>query len=189
MVRVNTLAIALLGGAAAATAFSLSMSSGAFTNNNSNTAAAAATSRRDFLAKSAAVVGASSTLPKAAFADDDADPYADYITTESGMKYLVTKEGDGAVPAAGQTVKAHYTGKKRKDQLVFCSTCFHRFFAYNSNDLFISFNYNNSIITQDGWMDLTRQRNLTVLATGVGHLHLKLEPDRLSEDGMRVSPP
>eukprot|EP00573_Skeletonema_grethae_P000612 CAMPEP_0201685978 /NCGR_PEP_ID=MMETSP0578-20130828/591_1 /ASSEMBLY_ACC=CAM_ASM_000663 /TAXON_ID=267565 /ORGANISM="Skeletonema grethea, Strain CCMP 1804" /LENGTH=193 /DNA_ID=CAMNT_0048169965 /DNA_START=77 /DNA_END=658 /DNA_ORIENTATION=+ len=111
MVRVNTLAIALLGGAAAATAFSLSMSSGAFTNNNSNTAAAAAaTSRRDFLAKSAAVVGASSTLPKAAFADDDADPYADYITTESGMKYLVTKEGDGAVPAAGQTVKAHYTG-------------------------------------------------------------------------------
>lgn len=109
MVRVNTLAIALIGGAAVATAFSLSMS-GAFTNNSN---AAAATSRRDFLAKSAATaaVGAS-TLPKAVFADD-ADPYADYITTESGMKYLVTKEGDGAVPAAGQTVKAHYTGKKR----------------------------------------------------------------------------
>lgn len=105
MVRVNTLAIALLGGAAAATAFSLSMS-GAFTNNSN---AAAATSRRDFLAKSAAT--AAVALPKAAFADD-ADPYADYITTESGMKYLVTKEGDGAVPAAGQTVKAHYTGKK-----------------------------------------------------------------------------
>eukprot|EP00574_Skeletonema_japonicum_P004339 CAMPEP_0201714052 /NCGR_PEP_ID=MMETSP0593-20130828/672_1 /ASSEMBLY_ACC=CAM_ASM_000672 /TAXON_ID=267983 /ORGANISM="Skeletonema japonicum, Strain CCMP2506" /LENGTH=189 /DNA_ID=CAMNT_0048203277 /DNA_START=74 /DNA_END=643 /DNA_ORIENTATION=- len=107
MVRVNTLAIAILGGAAVATAFSLSMT-GAFTNNSNNSAAA--TSRRDFLAKSAATAAVvSSTLPKAAFADD-ADPYADYITTESGMKYLVTKEGDGAIPSAGQTVKAHYTG-------------------------------------------------------------------------------
>ena len=46
-------------------------------------------------------------LPNAALADDD---YADYTTTESGMKYLVTKEGDGAIPSSGQTVKAHYTG-------------------------------------------------------------------------------
>lgn len=102
MVRLNQMALILIGGAAVygAAAFSLSMSSG---SNN------VAASRRDFLSKSAAVTAAASTLPKAAFADD-ADPYADYTTTESGMKYLVTKEGDGAVPSAGQTVKAHYTG-------------------------------------------------------------------------------
>ncbi len=102
MVRLNQMALILIGGAAAygAAAFSLSMSSG---SNN------VAASRRDFLSKSAAVTAAASTLPKAAFADD-ADPYADYTTAESGMKYLMTKEGDGAVPSAGQTVKAHYTG-------------------------------------------------------------------------------
>ncbi|KAL7452315.1 hypothetical protein ACHAWC_004037 [Mediolabrus comicus] len=57
----------------------------------------------------------STTLPtptKAALAptDDNTDPYADYITTKSGIRYLITKEGNGAVPSAGQTVKAHYTG-------------------------------------------------------------------------------
>ncbi|KAL7527265.1 hypothetical protein ACHAXR_003332 [Thalassiosira sp. AJA248-18] len=36
-------------------------------------------------------------------------PAADYTTTKSGMKYLVTKEGDGAI-GWGQLVKAHYTG-------------------------------------------------------------------------------
>lgn len=38
--------------------------------------------------------------------------YEDYITTESGMQYKITKEApeDAAVPTAGQTVKAHYTG-------------------------------------------------------------------------------
>eukprot|EP00985_Skeletonema_marinoi_P035294 scaffold46182_cov139-Skeletonema_marinoi.AAC.1 len=58
-----------------------------------------------------AVVGVS-TESKAAPAPvtDKTDPYADYTTTASGMKYLITKEGDGAVPSAGQTVKAHYTG-------------------------------------------------------------------------------
>ena len=103
MVRLNQMALILIGGAAVygAAAFSLSMSS-----SGSNNVAA---SRRDFLSKSAAVTAAASTLPKAAFADD-ADPYADYTTAESGMKYLVTKEGDGAVPSPGQTVKAHYTG-------------------------------------------------------------------------------
>merc|ERR1712216_1031871 len=30
--------------------------------------------------------------------------------TESGFRYKVTKEGDGAIPSPGQTVKAHYTG-------------------------------------------------------------------------------
>eukprot|EP00584_Thalassiosira_punctigera_P023842 CAMPEP_0172554242 /NCGR_PEP_ID=MMETSP1067-20121228/53759_1 /TAXON_ID=265564 ORGANISM="Thalassiosira punctigera, Strain Tpunct2005C2" /NCGR_SAMPLE_ID=MMETSP1067 /ASSEMBLY_ACC=CAM_ASM_000444 /LENGTH=186 /DNA_ID=CAMNT_0013342571 /DNA_START=65 /DNA_END=625 /DNA_ORIENTATION=+ len=92
--------VVLAGGAVAA--FNLSA-------QNNAAASSSVGSRRDFLAKSAAVT-ASVTLPKAVIADDAADPYAGYITTESGMKYLVTKEGDGAVPAAGQTVKAHYTG-------------------------------------------------------------------------------
>lgn len=33
-----------------------------------------------------------------------------FITTESGLRYKITKEGTGAVPISGQTVKAHYTG-------------------------------------------------------------------------------
>jgi peptidylprolyl isomerase len=64
--------------------------------------------RRDFLSKSAIGGAAAITsLPKSAFAE-----YDDYITTESGMKYKITKEApeDAAVPTAGQTVKAHYTG-------------------------------------------------------------------------------
>ena len=66
--------------------------------------------RRDFLAKSTGAA-ASLALPTAAFAADEAaDPYAQFTTTESGMKYLVTKEGDGAIPDTGQTVKAHYSG-------------------------------------------------------------------------------
>jgi peptidylprolyl isomerase len=46
---------------------------------------------------------------KPAFADED-DPYKDFVTTESGLKYKVTKEGNGNVPQPGTTVQAHYTG-------------------------------------------------------------------------------
>merc|ERR1719384_1435719 len=75
--------------------------------------------RRNFLSKSAsagaaaaASIAAGSSLPKPALAEDDAgsDPYADYITTESGLKYKTTVEGTGGIPTAGQTVKAQYTG-------------------------------------------------------------------------------
>ncbi len=55
-------------------------------------------------------VTVASTAPKAAPAMDKTDPYADYKTTASGMKYLIIKEGDGPAPSAGSTVKAHYTG-------------------------------------------------------------------------------
>ena len=64
------------------------------------------TSRRDFVgAATASLVVAA---PNVALADEaDADGF---ITTESGLKYKVLKEGDGAIPSPGQTVKAHYTG-------------------------------------------------------------------------------
>lgn len=88
----------------AASAFSMSMSSSSSVQTSD---------RRAFLGKSAAAVVASTGLsslsqPKAAFADDDL--YADFVTTESGLKYKVLKEGTGAIPEAGQNVKAHYTG-------------------------------------------------------------------------------
>mmetsp|Transcript_13290 Transcript_13290/g.26467 ORF Transcript_13290/g.26467 Transcript_13290/m.26467 type:complete len:189 (-) Transcript_13290:302-868(-) len=86
----------------------------AFSHSQSNTNPATTANRRDFLSQTASIAAATTaslSLPKPSLADDDAsDPYSDYITTESGMKYLITKEGDGAIPAAGQTVKAHYTG-------------------------------------------------------------------------------
>mmetsp|Transcript_201 Transcript_201/g.249 ORF Transcript_201/g.249 Transcript_201/m.249 type:complete len:185 (+) Transcript_201:103-657(+) len=86
----------------AASAFSMSMSSSSSVQTSD---------RRAFLSKSAAAVvasGLSVSQPNAAFADEDL--YADFITTESGMKYKVIKEGTGAIPEAGQNVKAHYTG-------------------------------------------------------------------------------
>ncbi len=33
-----------------------------------------------------------------------------FITTETGLRYKIIKDGTGAVPISGQTVKAHYTG-------------------------------------------------------------------------------
>jgi FKBP-type peptidyl-prolyl cis-trans isomerase len=93
-------ALAVFGFTAAA--FSLSMA----------TAKEASTTvdRRSFLG-SAAAIGAAATTgvmsAKPALADDD---YSDFTTTESGLKYKITKEGDGAVPVVGQTVKTQYTG-------------------------------------------------------------------------------
>ncbi|GMH79392.1 hypothetical protein TrLO_g3594 [Triparma laevis f. longispina] len=43
-------------------------------------------------------------VPQVAFAADD------LITTDSGLKYRVVKEGTGSKPSPGSNVKAHYTG-------------------------------------------------------------------------------
>jgi peptidylprolyl isomerase len=37
----------------------------------------------------------------------DAD---DFITTESGLQYIILEEGDGEIPVSGQVVSVHYTG-------------------------------------------------------------------------------
>jgi peptidylprolyl isomerase len=44
--------------------------------------------------------------------DNAADPYADFITSESGLRYKVIKEGiaGGEPPVIGAMVNAHYTG-------------------------------------------------------------------------------
>ena len=83
-----------------ATAFSLSMSSPLPKVEN----------RRVFLSTSAAGIAAATGLGnQPAFAADE-ETYKDFITTESGLKYKVVKEGTGAIPEPGATVKAHYTG-------------------------------------------------------------------------------
>lgn len=74
-----------------------------------------ASNRRTFLNEAALVTTSAafaiSVNPQISMADDaDADPYADFITTESGLKYKVIKEGNGTVPAPGNTVKTQYTG-------------------------------------------------------------------------------
>ena len=50
--------------------------------------------------------------PAFSLADDDEDPYKDFITTESGLRYKIIKEGaeGAATPTPGQTVKTQYTG-------------------------------------------------------------------------------
>lgn len=61
--------------------------------------------RRAFVGQSlAGVTSALIWTRPAAFAADD------FITQEDGLQFRITKEGDGAIPTTGQTVKAHYTG-------------------------------------------------------------------------------
>ncbi len=92
----------LLAVASSATAFSLSMSA------SSKPPASKSLDRRSFVGTTAAGLATIAGGVAPALAEDD--PYADFVTTESGMKYKVLKEGDGAIPSPGQTVKAHYTG-------------------------------------------------------------------------------
>ena len=92
------LGLAGIAGAAAYSAGSLPSGRRAFLQTGAATAAATVAS--------VAVSGGVGVQP--AFADEG--DYADFETSESGLKYKVTKEGTGAIPEAGQTVKAHYTG-------------------------------------------------------------------------------
>jgi peptidylprolyl isomerase len=64
--------------------------------------------RRSFIRFSAGAAAATATagLALPAFAAEDQD----FITTESGLQYKITKEGTGAVPIQGANIKAHYTG-------------------------------------------------------------------------------
>lgn len=48
--------------------------------------------------------------------------YADALTTTSGLKYLVKKEGSGEKPLAGSTIKAKYKGKLLINGAEFAST-------------------------------------------------------------------
>lgn len=68
--------------------------------------------RRSFGQQSIAAAGiafvTASTTPIIVHADGD--DYKDFITTESGLKYKVTKEGNGKIPEQGMTIQAHYTG-------------------------------------------------------------------------------
>ena len=68
-----------------------------------STAAALSVNRRAFV-QSVAVAGVAGSLTPAFAADDS------FVTLESGLQHKITKEGTGAVPTPGQTVKAHYTG-------------------------------------------------------------------------------
>jgi hypothetical protein len=61
-------------------------------------------SRRSFASHSVAGVGSLLLTTPSAYAADE------FIMLEDGLQYRVLKEGDGGIPAQGQTVKAHYTG-------------------------------------------------------------------------------
>lgn len=65
-------------------------------------------SRRGFLgsAFTASVASTAPVILTANAADEDG-----FTSTESGLQYKVLKEGTGAIPQPGQTVKAHYTGR------------------------------------------------------------------------------
>lgn len=90
--------------AVSTSAFSMSMSSGA-------------ADRRSFVksAGSTAAAVAATTILNTPASNADADVAVevntdDFVTSESGLKYKVLKEGTGAIPQQGQTVRAHYTG-------------------------------------------------------------------------------
>ena len=96
MFKLNTFLAATALLAVHVSSFSLSMK----TNNNPTL------DRRSFgIGAATSFVAATAVAPVPAFAE-----YDDFVTTESGLKYKVTKEGTGAVPEPGMTVQAHYTG-------------------------------------------------------------------------------
>ena len=86
----------------AATAFSLSMSS---SSKSSSSASKSSVDRRSFVGAAAGVSVTALVSGVAPVLAED-DPFADFTTTESGMKYKILKEGTGAIPLPNQTVKA-----------------------------------------------------------------------------------
>eukprot|EP00752_Nemacystus_decipiens_P011904 g10555.t1 len=60
----------------------------------------------------AATVAAVTATPIVANAeeDDDGVKVGEEVTTDSGLKYVVTVAGKGAKPSPGNMIKAHYTG-------------------------------------------------------------------------------
>jgi peptidylprolyl isomerase len=107
--RMKLLGVKILVGVAA---LSSGIAAYSFTNNRSNFLAKG----ESVAAPAAATAAASTSLPKSTITNEtdegsnSSDPYADYVTTESGLKYKVTREGGGAQPNPGQTVKTEYTG-------------------------------------------------------------------------------
>lgn len=60
------------------------------------------------------IAGYSAKLKEQADADFEnfvAENYPDAVKDNSGMYYVITKEGTGAVPVSGEKIDAHYTGK------------------------------------------------------------------------------
>ena len=96
----------VLAGGAAIAAFNLpSISNDAGIVADRPAASTSAINRRNFAKLVTAAATAATVLPGADIAAADnnaANPYADFVTSESGMRYLITKEGDGAVPSVGQ---------------------------------------------------------------------------------------
>ena len=89
--------LALVGSAAS---FSMTMSS----------SSSSQTDRRSFVRTAGAVAAAGALTNPAKAGAELADPtaevdYSDFTTSESGLKYKVLKEGTGAIPQAGKTVK------------------------------------------------------------------------------------
>jgi hypothetical protein len=79
-------------------------------STSGNSGVTETTTRRAFFVtagSTAAVAAAAMAMPLSAAAAVDV---SEFTTTESGLLYKVTKEGTGAIPGAGQMVKAHYTG-------------------------------------------------------------------------------
>ena len=95
-----------------ATSFSMTMSN---SNNadvdrrsfvNKGTTAAAVVVAGGLLSNPSKSIAADTDTAAAAAEADVAAADADgFFTTESGMKYKVTKEGTGGIPTSGQTVK------------------------------------------------------------------------------------
>lgn len=52
-----------------------------------------------------------SAAPVADSSEAEAEVAPDTITTESGLKYIITREGEGAAAKPGQVVSMHYSGR------------------------------------------------------------------------------